>query len=209
MEREPMPTHSWIAPINGLISDLLNLPEEFGACVDVSIHSTNRTLFLEKSAMDFDMFLRAWSKCLETTVDSPDPPNKRTLMIRVKAHPIEEACLELLEKHGIVDYFFEGSSFLDVFDIRSSTPDRAKFAYRISEYEGIEDLLRNPELYDWLFVDSLMGGNLLTPALYNWAIQQGMHICVGSPALQNFPYNPAFFQALNQYPKVTLLSPAW
>ena len=196
--------HHWIVPIDGLISDLLNLPEDCGVCIDVSIHSTNRVLFLEKSALDLDTFLHAWAKCLETTAELP---YKRTLAIRVQSRGVETPCLELLEKHGIKDYFFVESSFLDVFDIRTQNPDCAKFAYRYSEYEGIEDLLRNPELYDWLFIDSLTGQTLLTRELYEWAGRKGIRICVQSPILHGLPYNHAFFQNLEQYNQITVLSP--
>lgn len=194
--------HNCILPINGTISELINVPEENGVCIDVSIHSTNRVLFLEKSTMLLDNFLRAWSKCLEITSGF-----KRTLIICVRSHSIEEPCLELLKKHGIKDYFFHGSSFLDIFNIKTQLPDRAKFAYRYSEYEGIEDLLRNPEIYDWILIDSLKGQNLLDSSLYNWANKNGIQICVKSPELNGLKFNPDFFQKIDKYKNITLLIP--
>ena len=128
-------------------------------------------------------------------------------MICVHSHSIEESCFELLEKHQITDYFFEGSSFLDIYDRRTQTPDRAKFAYRFSEYEGIEDLLRNPELYDWLLIDSLTGSNLLNDTLYEWSKKNGIRICVKAPALHGMPYDAKFFQKFYKYDDITLLFP--
>lgn len=195
--------HHCIVPIHGSIGDLMDLPENCGVCINVIIHSTNRVLFLEKSGIELDLFLRAWSKCLETVVF----PYRRTLMIRVCCHSIEEPCLKLLEKHGITDYFFEGSRFLDIFEIKTQMPDLAKFAYRFSEYEGLENLNPNPELYDWLFIDSLTGVNIINPTIYNWATKNGIQICVVAPALHDLPYKAEFFQALKQYNQITLLLP--
>lgn len=128
-------------------------------------------------------------------------------MIRVRSHSIEEECIKLLEKYGITDYFFEGSSFLDVFNVRTHSPDSAKFAYRLSEYEGIENLLRNPELYDWLLIDSLTGKNILNWSLYSWAKQNGISICVKAPALNDLPYKSTFFQKCEKYDNITMFVP--
>lgn len=200
------PIHHYIVPINGLISELIELPDNCGVCVEVSQNICNRVLFLNKSALDFETFLRAWSKCLNQG-QSILNENKRYLAICVRSHSIEEECLLLLEKYRIADYFFDGSSFPDVFHLRSHKLERAKFAYRISEYEGTDNLLLNPELYDWILIDSFTGANLLETPLYEWSKKNGIQICVKTPELNGLKYNREFFEKLEKYKNISLLVP--
>lgn len=196
-----------ITPVYSL-EEWKNTPHENGVLLSVfHIHNpynstTNKEtdLFVfPKACFSFDFFLKLWKPQAENT--------NRLLMLDIQTKQIEADCLELLAKYDITHYVFVNSAFPDIFECRGQYAAAAKFAYRISEYEGIENLLRNPELYDWLFIDSLTGRFLLTPDLYDWALRREIQICVVSPLIHLLPYDPAFFNELDQYVHIHLVSP--
>lgn len=197
-----------ITPVTSL-AELQAVPLENGVLVSVfHIHNpfnpTNdksRDLFVfSNSCCTLDYLLRLWKQIGFQSKMGP-------LFLDIQSRQIESDCLKLLQKYDIIDYVFVGSAIPDIFEYRGQFADTAKFAYRISEYEGIENLLRHPELYDWLYIDSLTGRFLLTPDLYDWALTREIKICVVSPLVHELPYNPGFFHELDQYVHISLITP--
>src|ERR1043165_5888963 len=105
------------------VEDLVNLPHEYGAEVDLrdspdgSIHISHDPFV---QGEDFENYLAHYQH--------------GTLILNIKSERIEPKVLELLEKYSKTDYFFLDSSF-PMINLLSAKGEK-KIALRFSEYEA-------------------------------------------------------------------------
>ncbi len=74
-----------------------------------------------------------------------------TLILNVKEEGLEPRVLELVERHGIGDYFFLDQSF--PFLLRTARDGNPRCAVRLSEYESIHTVFAVADLVRWVWVD--------------------------------------------------------
>lgn len=104
----------------------------------------------------------------------------KTLILNIKEEGIEYRVKEIVEKHGIRDYFFLDLSF--PYLIKMANAGEKRVAVRFSEYESIETVLTLSGKVSWVWVDCFTRMPL-TQASYN-ALHGRFNLCVVSPELQ-------------------------
>ena len=102
------------------------------------------------------------------------------LILNVKEDALEEKILEILNQHGVTDFFFLDQSYPSIRRVISM--GITKVATRVSDYEDLATALKSGS--DWVWLDSFSGSwNHLLEATK--AIKEnGQKSCLVSPELQ-------------------------
>lgn len=104
----------------------------------------------------------------------------RTLILNIKEEGIEYRVKDIVEKHGVHDYFFLDLSFPYLVKMVKTGENRV--AVRFSEYESLETALSLAGKADWVWVDCFTRMPL-TEGAYK-ALSKHFKICIVSPELQ-------------------------
>lgn len=119
-----------------------------------------------------------------------------TLIINVKSERIEHRIVDLLEVHGITDYFFLDSSFPMIYLL--SNQGNTNCALRFSEFEGIDTLKQMAGKVQWVWVDCFTKIPL-DKQTYDHIKELGYKTCFVSPELQGRQDDVALYiEALSQ-----------
>ncbi len=150
------------------IADLSQLPEIFGAEIDLRLRQ-NGDVYVAHDVDQEGPLLSEWISGYRHS----------TLVLNVKSDGLESDICELLQKHGISDYFFLDQPFPTFL---KSIKQKIICAVRVSEFEVIPKNLEN-ELR-WIWADSFTGDwSHLLPTL-DFVKEQNLNICLVSPELQ-------------------------
>ena len=149
-------------------SALEMLEPTFGAEID--LRTKSNSLILAHDAFTqgelFEDWLSAW--------------HGQPLILNVKEDALEELILEVLNQHGVKDFFFLDQSYPSIRRVISM--GITKVATRVSDYEDLTTALRSGS--DWVWLDSFSSSwDYLIEAAK--AIEEnGQRSCLVSPELQ-------------------------
>jgi hypothetical protein len=149
-------------------SALESVESAFG--VEIDFRTNSNSLILAHDAFTqgelFEEWLSAW--------------HGQPLILNVKEDALEEAILEVLNQHGVTDFFFLDQSYPSI--RRMISVGMTKVATRVSDYEDLSTALKSGS--DWVWLDSFSGSwNYLMEATK--AIDEnGQKSCLVSPELQ-------------------------
>ncbi len=150
------------------IAALSQLPEIFGAEIDLRLRQ-NGEVYVAHDVDQEGPLLSEWISGYQHS----------TLVLNVKSDGLESGICELLQEHGISDYFFLDQPFPTFL---KSVKQKIICAVRVSEFEVIPKNLEN-EL-TWIWTDSFTGDwSHLLPTL-DFVKEQNLNICLVSPELQ-------------------------
>ena len=155
-------------------------------------HRVNKKNALEQTSPEFgvEIDLRTYSDKL---ILSHDPFTSgelfqdwlsvwkgQPLILNVKEDALEVAILEILDKHGITDFFFLDQSYPSI--RRLIAMGITKVATRVSDYEDLTTALKSGS--DWVWLDSFSASwDYLMEATKSIA-ENGQKSCLVSPELQ-------------------------
>jgi len=151
------------------LSELLELPHEYGAEIDLRDRG-------ERLILQHDPFIDG-----EDAEPFFEHYKHGTLILNVKSERIEYKVTELLNKFGLHDYFFLDSSLPMI--VKLSREGEKKVAIRYSEYETIETVLAFKGLIDWVWIDCF-SRLPLDKNIFNTLKNAGFKTCLVSPELQ-------------------------
>lgn len=151
------------------LDELLATPHHFG--VEVDVRSLGGRLIMHHDPfVEGEDFLR-WIAAYR----------HGTLILNVKEEGLEERLIDLMQGHGIEDFFFLDQSF--PFLIKWSRMGESRCAVRVSEYETVATALTLAGKVNWVWVDCFSrfpldfdGAQVLKDA--------GFKLCLVSPELQ-------------------------
>ena len=149
-------------------STLVTVEPTFG--VEIDLRTKSDALILAHDAFTqgelFEDWLSAW--------------RGQSLILNVKEDALEEKILEILNQHGVTDFFFLDQSYPSIRRVISM--GITKVATRVSDYEDLATALKSGS--DWVWLDSFTGSwEYLTEA--SKAIDRnGQKSCLVSPELQ-------------------------
>ncbi len=150
------------------IEELCATPSEYGIEMDIRSYGNrlivNHDPFVD--AVDFEEWIKYFQH--------------RTLILNIKEEGIEYRVKDIVEGHGIKDYFFLDLSF--PYLIKMVKTGEGRVAVRFSEYETIETALSLAGKADWIWVDCFTKMPL-TEGAYK-VLSQHFKICIVSPELQ-------------------------
>ena len=162
---------------------LAETPGEYG--IEIDIRSDEKGLYLSHdpylTGQRLSEFLESYSH--------------RLIVLNVKEEGLEPKIEELLELHGVSDYFFLDQSipFLVKRGIRGLT----KQAARISEYESIESLRLISNYCQWAWIDFFHAPNL-RPDQISEIQSLGLKVCLVSPELHSMERQAEAFELAAQ-----------
>lgn len=158
-----------IAHRRNTISDLLSTPSKYG--VEIDIRSYGNKLIIHHEPLiegeSFDAWIAAYKH--------------GTLILNVKEEGLEARLIDLMNSHGIEDYFFLDQSF--PFLVKWAKAGEHRCAVRVSEFESVETALSLSGKIDWVWVDCFTHFPLShedASRLHN----SGFKLCLVSPELQ-------------------------
>ena len=155
-------------------------------------HRINRKSALEQTSPDFgvEIDLRTYSDRL---ILSHDPFTSgelfedwlsawkgQPLILNVKEDSLEEAILEILNKHGVTDFFFLDQSYPSI--RRLIARGITKVATRVSDYEDLTTALKSGS--DWVWLDSFSASWDYLIEATKAVEENGQKSCLVSPELQ-------------------------
>ena len=150
------------------LAELEKLPTEYG--VELDLRDCGDRIFLQHDPFsdgeNFDDYLRNYSH--------------GTMILNVKSERIEHRVLELLQAHGIQQYFFLDSSF-PMIELLSREGE-SNVALRFSEYEGMDTILNMKDRVDWVWVDCFTKLPLDRES-FGVLKDAGFKLCLVSPCL--------------------------
>ena len=173
-----------IAHRKNTISELVATPGKYG--IEVDIRSMGDRLVIHHDPFVEGEDFEAWLKSYQ----------HKTLILNVKEEGLEARLLELMESHGIDDYFFLDQSF--PFLIKWSRQGLRRSAVRVSEFESIETAMTLAGKVDWVWVDYFTHFPLSTEDAEKLT-KGGFKLCLVSPELQGFDadsYIPDLYKLL-------------
>lgn len=151
------------------IEELQATPHKYGVEVDIRSYGPNLVIhhdpYIEGESFE------KWLSCYK----------HGTLILNVKEEGLEARLIELMQKHGIDDYFFLDQSF--PFLVKWSKAGEHRCAVRVSEFESVETALTLTGKVDWVWVDCFTQ----FPLTYKDAKRlqdAGFKLCLVSPELQ-------------------------
>lgn len=152
------------------ITGLLKIPREFGVEVDIRTQG-------DRIIMHHDPFQEGenFEKWLEVYQHG-------TLILNVKEEGLEVRLIELMNKHGIQDYFFLDQSF--PFLIKTSNMNERRCAVRVSEFESIDTAITLTNKVDWIWVDCFTHFPLTKAEALRLQTDLNFKLCLVSPELQ-------------------------
>lgn len=121
------------------ISDLKQLPKNFGAEID--IRSQFNELILHHDPFNKGQLLKNWLEHYD----------HKFLILNVKEEGLEEMTINLLEKFNISNYFFLDQSF--PFLMKYSRKKNKHLATRLSDYENIKNIVSLKNKVQWVWID--------------------------------------------------------
>lgn len=162
---------------------LAETPRDYG--IEIDIRSDERGLYLSH-----DPYLTG-----QRLSEFLDSYGHRLIVLNVKEEGLEPKVEELLELHGVSNYFFLDQSipFLVKRGIRGLT----KQAARISEYESIESLRLISNFCQWAWIDFFNAPNL-RPDLISEIQSLGLKVCLVSPELHSMERQVEAFELAAQ-----------
>lgn len=153
------------------IEQLKNVPVHQG--VELDLRPLVDKIIIHHDAFvdgeDFEAYLRNYDHAM--------------IILNTKSEGMEERLIELMEKHGIEDYFFLDLSL--PFLIKYMKKGIRKIAIRFSEYEPIEFVMKFAGKVDWLWVDCF--SELPLNKENHEMLSQHFKFCLVSPELQGHP----------------------
>lgn len=165
------------------MNDLQELPNTFGAEIDIRYHKNELILehdpfnHHEKSFVSLRSFLDSYHK-------------KATLILNIKTEGVEEECIKLMNEFGIKKWFFLDVSmpyFVKYTNLVGSIDNnkfsKSNFAVRYSEYEPIEYAISFSGKCEWVWVD-YFSKSALDKNTYLSLKKLNFKICLVSPELQ-------------------------
>lgn len=168
------------------VAQLRDVPPEHG--VEIDLRDRRERLILQHDPFadgeDFEEWLPHY--------------RHRLLILNVKSERIEPRVRELVQRHGIEEYFFLDSSF-PMLRLLSLQGER-RLAVRFSELEPVEAAEAVAGLVDWVWVDCFT--RLPLNADTYARLKRHFRLCVVSPELQGRPVATIgeFAGALQPYP---------
>jgi len=102
------------------------------------------------------------------------------MILNIKSERIEYRVLELLKKHGVLDYFFLDSSIGMIYLL--SGQGEHNFAMRFSEIEKTENVAAMKDRVKWVWVDCFSKLPIDSES-YKKLKQMGLKLCLTSPEL--------------------------
>jgi hypothetical protein len=155
-------------------------------------HRINKKNALEQTSPEFgvEIDLRTYSDML---ILSHDPFTSgelfqdwlsawkgQPLILNVKEDALEEAILEILDKHGVADFFFLDQSYPSI--RRLIAMGITKVATRVSDYEDLSTALKSGS--DWVWLDSFSASWDYLMEATKAIAENGQKSCLVSPELQ-------------------------
>lgn len=104
------------------------------------------------------------------------------LILNIKSERIEIRCLDLLKKYGVNNYFFLDSSFPMVYMLNKKYTNN-RIACRYSEFEPIDMLIQNTEMYTHVWIDCFTKF-LFSKTIHDELKRHEKQTCIVSPELQ-------------------------
>lgn len=104
-----------------------------------------------------------------------------TLILNVKEEGLEARLIELMNQHGLDDYFFLDQSF--PFLVKWARLGERRCAVRVSEYESVETAMSLAGKVDWVWVDCFTRFPLQNEDAVRLQAA-GFKLCLVSPELQ-------------------------
>lgn len=160
----------YIAHCINTTEQLVAVPVEYGIEVDLRDSGDRIVLqhdpYIQQSAEDFEHFLESY--------------RHRLIILNIKSERIELRVREMMQRHGIQEYFFLDSSFPMLRML--ATQGEKRLAVRFSEVEPIESALAVAGMVEWVWVDCFTRMPL-THESYQ-ALKQHFKLCIVSPELQ-------------------------
>lgn len=104
-----------------------------------------------------------------------------TLILNVKEEGLEVRLIELMNQHGLDDYFFLDQSF--PFLVKWARLGERRCAVRVSEYESVETAMSLAGKVDWVWVDCFTRFPLQNEDAVRLQAA-GFKLCLVSPELQ-------------------------
>lgn len=160
----------YIAHRVNTISELLNIPTEYG--VEVDLRDYKEKIILQhdpfKNGQDFEEYLKHY--------------NHGIIILNIKSEGIEFKVIEILKKYNLNNYFFLDSSFPIINSLCSK--GEKNIALRFSEFEGIDTALLSYKRIKWIWVDCFTKLPI-TVQIYKLLKKHKYKLCLVSPELQN------------------------
>ena len=107
------------------------------------------------------------------------------LILNVKEDALEEKILEILNQHGVTDFFFLDQSYPSIRRVISM--GITKVATRVSDYEDVATALKSGS--DWVWLDSFTGSWEYLMEATKAIDRNGQKSCLVSPELQRIDSN--------------------
>lgn len=107
-------------------------------------------------------------------------PNK-IYIVNVKSEGIEQMAIDLMEAHGLTNFFLLDCSIPMM--VRLGRQGEKRMAIRYSEYESLETVRTMAPFVSWVWVDTFTSLPL-TKAIADEIHSLGLRICLVSPELQ-------------------------
>jgi hypothetical protein len=149
-------------------SALETVESTFG--VEIDLRTKSHALILAHDAFTqgelFEDWLSAW--------------RGQPLILNVKEDALEEKILEILNQHGVTDFFFLDQSYPSIRRVISM--GITKVATRVSDYEDLATALRSGS--DWVWLDSFSGSWEYLMEATTAIERNGQKSCLVSPELQ-------------------------
>lgn len=168
------------------VEALRHVPKEFG--VELDVRSEGKRLILSHDPFcpgeDFETYLKHYRHVF--------------MIVNMKSEGLEEAVLDLLESHGIRDFFLLDLSAPAM--VRLAKKKENRFAVRFSEYEPLAHALAFSGLASWVWVDCFHTLTLTEEAYTR--LSEHFKLCLVSPELENHPPEriQEFQRQLSRYP---------
>jgi hypothetical protein len=149
-------------------SSLESISSSVGVEIDLRTHSNS--LILAHDAFAQGELFRDW---LSVWQGQP-------LILNVKEDALEEAILEILNEHGVADFFFLDQSYPSI--RRMISMGITKVATRVSDFEDLSTALKSGS--DWVWLDSFSGSWDYLLEATKAIKENGQRGCLVSPELQ-------------------------
>jgi hypothetical protein len=152
------------------ISELQNVPQEFG--VEIDIRTNNGKLILHHDPLEDGVILEDWLLFFK----------HKTLILNVKEDGLENSIQCQLKKFNITNYFFLDQPIPSI--VKFALSGQTCAAIRYSEYEPIDTAQIFSGKLLWAWVDCF---NTATPNIDSLVILSNLNykICIVSPELHN------------------------
>lgn len=150
------------------LNELLSLPSKYGAEID--IRSSGSKLILQH-----DPFIGG-----EDFLEWIQKYKHGTLILNLKEEGLELSLIEIMETHGILNYFFLDQSF--PFLLKFSKVCQGRSAVRVSEFESINTAMNLAGKVKWAWIDCFNRFPLKFQDIQDLKLL-GYKLCLVSPEL--------------------------